>query len=577
MMRVPIRFTVLICVLALVPACHKENVAAPAVESTDPVVREAFSASAMAGGVVGHAGDPHSLTKTELLYGRAPQSAPGLTYQDGIVLMEHGDQAIRGTSSDGLTWIIDANAPHANEIQVDKVLFATERCVGKVLDVQRNGDELKVILGPAQITDVVKQGHFVYNQPIDLNNFVAVQAPDYPGAPDSDAAQKMNASKQTSRLREQPHVEYSIVSASGEWKPMTTVSYSGGAHLVQASWHPPHFGRSMPMPASLRGPKMPGGNLPLLQVGNYFPNWPKVPQGPLPMTGGIPQVNLPNMKMRPCFADCGGPSGLGLYLYTEKGGTKVELWATLYMQAPSLKFNIDVSPGYVKTAAIELSGAAGFSLVFKAGAEQAFQANLHNFGQVPLDISFPVVGLGVPLSLKLFNTFKLDTGFSAKTSVLQANADYSAGGKLSMGYINNKWGATGMKMEPKHSLAGAISGVSVGINSLVFGVNQTVMIGLGAFGFSAGPYVSLVSTITALDQSSIALTQCAQGTFNMGVYAGIGWSIPKVIADIVNFFLGLANVKPVPASGDIVRMKEQVVLTNLKEELPPGCSDAVHK
>ena len=63
----------------------------------------------------------------------------------------------------------------------------------------------------------------------------------------------------------------------------------------------------------------------------------------------------------------------------------------------------------------------------------------------------------------------------------------------------------------------------------------------------------------------------------MGVYAGIGWSIPKVVAAIVNFFLGLANVKPVPASGDIVRMKEQVVLTNLKEELPPGCSDAVHK
>lgn len=66
-------------------------------------------------------------------------------------------RSIRGTSSDGLTWIIDANAPHANEIQVDKVLFATERCVGKVFDVQRSGDELKVILGPAQITDVLSK------------------------------------------------------------------------------------------------------------------------------------------------------------------------------------------------------------------------------------------------------------------------------------------------------------------------------------------------------------------------------------------------------------------------------------
>jgi hypothetical protein len=420
-----------------------------------------------------------------------------------------------------------------------------------------------------QITDVIKQGHFVYNQPIDLNNFIAVSAPDYPGAPDFDAAQKMTAAGQTSSLGERPSVEYSIVTPSGEWRPMRTVSASGKVHLVQSSWHPPYIGRAA-MPASLRLPNMPGGSRPLLQVGNYFPNWPKVPQGPLPTIGGVPQVNLPNTKMHPCFLDCGG---LGLHVYTEKGGTKADLWAILYMNAPSLTFNIDVSPGYVRTAAIQLSGGAGFSIIFQAGSDQAFQANLHQFGQVPLEIDFPVFGLGVPLSIKLFNTFKLDTGFSAKTSVLQARADYSAGGALSVGYVNNKWGASGMKMEMKHNLADSVSGVSVGINSLVFGVNQTVMIGLGAFGFSAGPYVSLVSTITALDQSSIALRPCTQGTFNMGVYAGIGWSIPKVVQGIINFFFSLVHVKPLPASGDIARMKEQVVLVNRRDETPAGCAE----
>jgi|SRR5579859_457445 len=568
-MRVPIRLTLLTCMLAIVPGCHKENTVTVTIDSSDPVVRQAFSPAAMEGGIVGHAGDPHSLSKTELQYGRAPQPAPGLIYQDGIVLMERGDKAIRGMSSDGLTWIIDANAPHANEIQVDKIVFATERCVGRVLDLQRTGDELKVVLGPVQITDLIKQGHFVYSQPIDLDNFIAISASDYPGAPDSDAAQKMNASGQTSSLRERPRVEYSIVTPSGEWKPMRTGSASGEAHLVQASWHPPSFVRSIPTPASLRLPKMPGGTRPLLQVGNYFPNWPKVPQGPLPTIGGVPQVNLPSTKMHPCFLDCGG---LGLHLYTEKAGNKADLWAILYMNAPSLTFNIDVSPGYVKTAAIQLSGGAGFSVIFEAGTDQAFQANLHQFGQVPLEIDFPVFGLGVPLSIKLFNTFKLDTGFSAKTSVLKARADYTAGGALKVGYINNKWGATGMKMQTKHNLADSVSGVSVGINSLVFGVNQTLMIGLGAFGFSTGPYVSLVSTITALDQSSVALRPCTQGTFNMGVYAGIGWSIPKVVQGIINFFLNLVHVKPVPASGDIARMKEQVVLADRRDDTPVGCA-----
>ncbi len=568
-MRVPIRLSALSCLLAVAPACHKEGAGTPTIDSKDPVVQQAFSTAAMAGGIVGQAGDPHKLSRTELAFGRAPKPAPGLTYQDNIVLMERGDEAIHGMSSDGITWIIDANAPRANEIQVDKIVFLTERCVGRVLDVQHSGNELKVMLGPVQITDVIKKGHFVYNQPLDLNNFVAVSAPDYPAAPDSDASQKMGAPAQTSRIGERPKVEYSIVSPSGEWRPMRTSSGAGNAHLVEAAGHPPSYGRTVPMPASLRLPKLRGGARPLFQIGGNFPNWPNIPQGSMPTIGGIPQVNLPNTKMHPCFLDCGG---LGLHLYTGKGGLKVDIWAILYLKAPTITFNIDVSPGYVKTAAIQLTGGGGFSVVFEAGSDQAFQANIHEFGQVPLDIEFPVYGLGVPLSIKLFNTFKLDTGFSAKTAVLKARADYSASGALNVGYVNNKWGATGMNMAMKHNLADSISGISVGINSLVFGDRQTVLVGLGAFGFSTGPYVSLISTITALDQSSIAMRPCAQGTFYMGVYAGIGWSIPKVIAGVVNFFLSLANVKPIPTSGDLVRMKDPAPLVDRRDMTPPGCA-----
>jgi len=156
--------------------------------------------------------------------------------------------------------------------------------------------------------------------------------------------------------------------------------------------------------------------------------------------------------------------------------------------------------------------------------------------------------------------------------VLQARADYSAGGALNVGYIDNKWGASGMKMDMKHNLADSVSGISVGINSLVFGVNQTLMVGLGAFGFSTGPYVALVSTITATDQSSIAMRPCTQGTFNMSVYAGIGWSMPQVVNSIVNFFLSLVHVKPIPASGDVARMKDAKVLADRRDMTPAGCA-----
>jgi hypothetical protein len=45
----------------------------------------------------------------------------------------------------------------------------------------------------------------------------------------------------------------------------------------------------------------------------------------------------------------------------------------------------------------------------------------------------------------------------------------------------------------------------------------------------------------------------------------------------VNFFLGLAHVKPVPASGDILRMKNPLPLVDLKDDLPLHCASGAGK
>jgi hypothetical protein len=34
-----------------------------------------------------------------------------VTYQDNIILMEHGDKAIQCFASDAMSWTFDANAP----------------------------------------------------------------------------------------------------------------------------------------------------------------------------------------------------------------------------------------------------------------------------------------------------------------------------------------------------------------------------------------------------------------------------------------------------------------------------------
>ncbi|MBK5187139.1 MAG: hypothetical protein JJD97_02780 [Gemmatimonadaceae bacterium] len=94
---------------------------------------------------------------------------------------------MRAMASNGLTWTIDANAPHADEIKVDKILFATGRVMGRILAVEHTPTGLAVTLGPVEITDVIKECDLTSDQPIDLGSALVYTAPDFPGATTHDA------------------------------------------------------------------------------------------------------------------------------------------------------------------------------------------------------------------------------------------------------------------------------------------------------------------------------------------------------------------------------------------------------
>ena len=117
------------------------------------------------------------------------------------------------------------------------------------------------------------------------------------------------------------------------------------------------------------------------------------------------------------------------------------------------------------------------------------------------------------------------TGFSARTSKLQASCDFTAAGTFSMSYVRGHWDVPPLQMTLKKNLAESVSGVSVGINSLIFGINQRLLVGVGGLGFATGPYVSLNSYLTALKQTSIMPMEragCRQGTFGINLSGGIG-------------------------------------------------------
>ncbi len=537
--------TSLLCVSLLLAACgHHAN--APAQSATDDARAQEQARASWNGFVpgvpiqIGHALRAVDLSPTELKYGVAPKQAPGLIYRDGIVLLENGDKLVRRDGGDGMTWMLDASDPKVAALKTGDIVFATSRCVGRVLSAQRDGGNLQLILGPVQLTDLIKQGNFHYDQPVDLDAMVRYSAPDYPGAPNSDVQQKMA----------------SLTNDGSPWwnDPDATAA---DTRLAEAIWHPGGSGDA----GWLRTgdiPGVPGVDLP------HDPGFGEAARNAPPPT--VDMVN--GMQMYTCSFDCGG---LGLKLYQEKDGVKVWLNAVFHLANPHLVFDLSVSPNLSVNAHVELSGGTGFTTTFDAIAAQDMRANIKETGSVPMEATIPLGGMGVPLTAMFQQSFSLSTGFSARTSVLHAKGDFAASGALTMDYKHGFWDIPPLQMTLRNNLADAVSGISVGINSLVFAVDQRLLVGVGGLGFATGPYVNLISDVTALKQASQAV-DCRQGTFGMQLGGGIGYAMPKVVAKVINFFLGLVLIDPVPSASYIVKLKNNIPLVDLRQEIPDHCA-----
>jgi hypothetical protein len=102
------------------------------------------------GAAVGTPLDPRRLTPSQLQYGIPPKRDPRVTYAPDVILMEQGDKAINMAVSDGMTWVFDAAAPHVNEFQEGRIVFATGGAVGRIGQITSQGDTVTVKLAPVQ-------------------------------------------------------------------------------------------------------------------------------------------------------------------------------------------------------------------------------------------------------------------------------------------------------------------------------------------------------------------------------------------------------------------------------------------
>ncbi|MEO8562304.1 MAG: hypothetical protein ABI601_09540 [bacterium] len=444
------------------------------------------------------------LTPNELRWGISPTRNDKVTYQDDVIVMERGSDAIRDMAANGLTWTIDANAPQAGEITPDKVLFATGRVVGRVLAVERVGDGLAVTLGPVAITDVIKEATLTSDQPLDLGAMVVYTAPDYPGATTHDEP-------------------------------------SQGA---SADWGAPAFLANYTQPA-------PGAGLPVI--------------------GAPKEILLDNFRIVPVCC-----SGIGVTIAHEGQGVQMLATASLLLKQPSVHFDLVIHNGAVVTALVELHGAAGFRVHLAAGTDAGVTGNIHQNFFVPVDASFPITGLAVPLSVVFRQTLTLTTMFTAQTGTLEATGEYDFGGVLLKAGKQNSgaWGAWGPRSPVvKESLANTLSGSSMGVNGLVFGYGAKVIVGIGAFGFVTGPYLGY-NTVVSLEKGSsmtvAAMPPCRSARLTTAVRYGVGYQMPQLVTNAINFFLHALNIQPILSEGGIQNSEE---LMDKTDTYPASCAD----
>jgi len=468
---------------------------------------------------------PSELTDAERRYGHAPTPDPTVVYQPEVVIIEGGAQAVRGLGADGLGCSINARAANAADVRPGRVALVTSRCVGRVFAVRKQGDQLALTLGPVEITDIVRDGSFQLDQPIDFDDTLVFEAPEWPGASvPLDPLLPFAGGP----VQQGPFIPH-------EWS-------SSAARLVPASYGLPAFDvRSRPSFVRIASEDPVGRDAPIV-----------------------------------------GKNMLGTWMPLSENGVQFLGHATLHLAAPRLNFVLQIRNAKVTRCELEFHGAAGLTMGFRASSQAG--GNVNVLRDLPVDVTIPIGG-PVPFSVLVHQSYMVQTAFTAANSFITELGDYKFQGMFGLGYRDGAWKVDGPeRFSIKQSPLTSLNGVSLGVTGLVLTHQVKVMVGIGAFGFATGPYTALTSSIAVTRGSDAegvpwggsptlrGLVRCKQASLNMTMAVGVGYMIPQPVTKAINFVLSTLNIQHrIGSSGGLQTQPRGVVNSRAWEPDLPVC------
>jgi hypothetical protein len=217
-----------------------------------------------------------------------------------------------------------------------------------------------------------------------------------------------------------------------------------------------------------------------------------------------------------------------------------------------VQFKLDVDGGRVSGASIEVHGAGGFEIDLKGASENGDGDIDNQRVQIPTTFDVPLNVLGVPLSARLAQAFTLSTGLKAK-AVFSAQGDYRFGATFGFRFRGGKFEAYGPRtFQAVKQLTDTAQTTAAGVAGMKVGYAARFSLAVGALGFEASAWFQIafgVGVSATATVSSLA-PKCRTASFAIDIKYGLGYSIPKPIVAVVNFFLGLFHARPIQASGN---------------------------
>lgn len=445
---------------------------------------------------------PVSLHGAEARYGAAVVPSSHIKFQPGVVVVGGGAKSVRSVTNDGLVWTIDGHAKHADEIAPGKVIAITSFGAGRVLAVEDDGPNKKVGIGPIAITDLISDGKIETVEPIGLKNF------------------------QTYTV-DRPGLETPLEGGGGSDSGASGSGGAGESPTTEPSATMP--GTPSVIPAAFGGLDVPSAPVPTLPP---------------------PAKNIPNSEVGDWHIQSICCTAVGIHVGYSKDGARVQGTAELKFTAPSLDFGLDIGGSKVISARVLLNGAASLRFGIAAAVENSAANFKGGRIELPVNIDIPILVGTIPMNIGIQQIFAVSLGLGGKAE-LDTHGEYALSGGLGFRLNGLTPSVERPTLRTVKSALDNIGSVAVAPSALTFSYALKVSIGLGTPGLNAGLWYQVSSSLGFATSGSqidplqgTSLVSCKTVSLSVLGRFGVGYTIPKFVADAINLVLRAVFRKP---------------------------------